>query len=162
MKDKGNIALAAGKIDDAIELYSSAIALDPQNHVLYSNRSAAYAKAKLYEKALNDANKTLELKPDWAKGYSRKGSALAFMDRIDEAINCYEAGLRIDPTNAALKKDLEAARCNDYAKADLRNPFSIPDLFVRLQNDSRTKALLADPSYVSMINDIRSNPNSMG
>lgn len=44
--------------------------------MLYSNRSGAYASLKNYEKALEDANKTTELKPDWAKGYGRKGSAL--------------------------------------------------------------------------------------
>lgn len=31
---------------------------------------------KDYEHALEDANKTTELKPDWAKGWGRKGSAL--------------------------------------------------------------------------------------
>ena len=56
--------------------FSQAIAIEPGNHVLYSNRSGAYASMKNYDKALEDANKTTELKPDWAKGWGRKGSAL--------------------------------------------------------------------------------------
>jgi stress-induced-phosphoprotein 1 len=44
--------------------------------VLYSNRSGAYASLKNYQKALEDANKTTEIKPDWAKGWGRKGAAL--------------------------------------------------------------------------------------
>jgi stress-induced-phosphoprotein 1 len=41
--------------------------LDGSNHVLYSNRSAAYASMRDYQHALEDAEKTVQLKPDWAK-----------------------------------------------------------------------------------------------
>jgi len=56
--------------------FSQAIELEPTNHVLYSNRSGAYASQKNFDKALEDATKTTELKPDWAKGWGRKGAAL--------------------------------------------------------------------------------------
>ena len=44
--------------------------------MLYSNRSGAYASLRDWENALADANKTTEIKPDWAKGWGRKGTAL--------------------------------------------------------------------------------------
>jgi len=46
-----------------------AIDLAPKNHVLFSNRSAAYAKQENYTAALKDAERVLELKPDWPKVY---------------------------------------------------------------------------------------------
>ena len=55
MKDQGNKAFAAKDYDKAIDLFSQAIALDPKNHVLWSNRSAAKAGKKLWEDALADA-----------------------------------------------------------------------------------------------------------
>lgn len=64
---KGNAAFSAGRFPEAAEHFSSAIAADPSNHVLYSNRSAAHASMGQYSQALEDAKKTVELKGDWAK-----------------------------------------------------------------------------------------------
>ena len=61
------------KIDDdmeftqAIDQFTAAIELNHSNYTLYSNRSAAYVRLGRYAEALEDAKKTLELKPDWPK-----------------------------------------------------------------------------------------------
>lgn len=55
LKDLGNKAFAAKDYDKAIDFFSQAIALDPQNHVLWSNRSAAKVGKKEYAAALEDA-----------------------------------------------------------------------------------------------------------
>lgn len=60
--------MSANNFDEAIKLYTQAIAIDGKNHVLYSNRSAAYAKSGKYDLALEDAEKTIQIKPDWGKG----------------------------------------------------------------------------------------------
>ncbi|KYQ58410.1 Stress-induced-phosphoprotein 1 [Trachymyrmex zeteki] len=106
LKEKGNTALQTGNYDEAIRCYTDAIVLDGNNHVLYSNRSAAYAKSEKYQQALEDAEKTVSLKPDWGKGYSRKGSALAYLGRYDESIRAYEKGLQLDPNNPQLRSSL--------------------------------------------------------
>jgi stress-induced-phosphoprotein 1 len=66
-KAKGNAAFSAGSYQEGIDAFSEAIKLAPNNHVLYSNRSACYASLKKYDEALADANKTVELKRDWPK-----------------------------------------------------------------------------------------------
>lgn len=73
-KDIGNKALQAGNIDAAIEAYTQAIAIDPNDHVFYSNRCAAYMKNEDYSNALQDGEKCIEINPTWAKGYNRKGA----------------------------------------------------------------------------------------
>lgn len=57
------------------EKFTQAIAIESENHILYSNRSAVYAAQAEYEKALEDAEKAISIKPDWSKGYARKGAA---------------------------------------------------------------------------------------
>ena len=56
LKDQGNKAFAARDWDKAIDLFSQAIAIDPKNHVLWSNRSAAKAGKKDWAGALSDAD----------------------------------------------------------------------------------------------------------
>lgn len=162
LKDKGNTALQANKFDEAIKYYTEAIGLDNKNHVLYSNRSAAYAKAGKYTQALEDAEKTVQLKPDWGKGYSRKGSALAYLGRIDESIMAYEDGLKHEPDNAQLKEGLHGVRAQQFGNKGMASPFMTPDLFIKLRADPRTRAYLDDPEYVKLIQDLQTNPHSLG
>ncbi|KAJ3644368.1 hypothetical protein Zmor_027033 [Zophobas morio] len=159
LKDKGNAALEAKHYGDAIDYYTEAINLDPKNHVLYSNRSAAYAKAHIFDRALADANKTVEIKPDWSKGYSRKGTALAYLGRLDEAIATYTKGLEVDPNNAQLRQALKEVRARKVFSRGFPNPFNRVDLMAKLWSDPRTAALLRNPSYESKIRLLESNPN---
>jgi stress-induced-phosphoprotein 1 len=95
--------------DDRLsEKFTEAIALTPENHILYSNRSAAYASKKDWENALTDAKKTTELKPDWPKGWGRQGTALFGKGDLLGAHDAYEEGLKLDPHNAGMKNDLAA------------------------------------------------------
>ena len=55
LKNEGNKAFQAKDYDKAIELFSKAIEQDPNNFVLWSNRSAAKAGKKQWQAALEDA-----------------------------------------------------------------------------------------------------------
>lgn len=55
LKNQGNKAFQSKDYDKAIELFSQAIKLDPKNHVLWSNRSAARAGKREWAEALADA-----------------------------------------------------------------------------------------------------------
>lgn len=88
--------------------FTQAIAIEPSNHILYSNRSAAYASKKDYQHALEDAEKVTEIKPDWAKGWGRKGAAMHGLGDLLGAHDAYEEGLKLDPNNAQNKNGLAA------------------------------------------------------
>lgn len=78
--------------------------------VLFSNRSAAFASKKDYRAALLDAEKAIQLKPDWAKGYGRKGAALFGSGDYAAAKLAYEEGLKVDPS---AKMNIDGAAAAD-------------------------------------------------
>lgn len=64
---QSNQACHDGDFHTAIVLYNEALGADPQNCILYSNRSAAYMKIQQYDKALDDAIRARLLNPKWPK-----------------------------------------------------------------------------------------------
>jgi stress-induced-phosphoprotein 1 len=73
-KEKGDKHLKAREFDAAIEAYTNAIAINPNDYVFYSNRSAAYLSKGDAIAALRDAEDVIRINASWAKGYSRKGN----------------------------------------------------------------------------------------
>ena len=70
-------------------MYTNALNEMPTDHTIFGNRSASYLKIKFYDKALQDADKCIELKPDWFEGYQRKGNILHVMGKHVEALIAY-------------------------------------------------------------------------
>lgn len=64
---QSNQACQNGDFETAVGLYGEAIALDPCNHILFSNRSAALVKLGHFARALQDASRAVELNAKWPK-----------------------------------------------------------------------------------------------
>mmetsp|Transcript_13785 Transcript_13785/g.20483 ORF Transcript_13785/g.20483 Transcript_13785/m.20483 type:complete len:565 (+) Transcript_13785:81-1775(+) len=163
-KAKGNAAQQAGKFDEAIAFYSKAIELDGSNHVYYSNRSAAYLSKSDAENALKDAEKCIQVKPDWPKGFSRKGAALHKLKRFEEAANEYENGLKIAPDDAGLKRGLEEvlkAKTSSSALPSQFNNLFGGNILAKLAGNPKFSSYLADPSFVSKVMALQNNPGNL-
>ncbi|KIW81341.1 hypothetical protein Z517_04366 [Fonsecaea pedrosoi CBS 271.37] len=170
LKAEGNKAFAAKDFKTAVDKFSQAIELDPTNHVLYSNRSGAYASLKEYQKALDDANKTTELKPDWAKGWGRKGAAQHGLGDLVGAKDAFEEALKLEPSNTQARQGLEAveraieaeARADGADLGGLGNMFNDPQLIQKLASNPKTSKYLADPQFMAKLQRLAKNPQEMG
>ncbi|KAE8377478.1 hypothetical protein BDV26DRAFT_263666 [Aspergillus bertholletiae] len=173
LKAEGNKAFSAKDYPTAIDKFTQAIAIEPENHILYSNRSAVYSAQSEYEKALEDANKATEIKPDWSKGWQRKGAAYRGLGDLLAAHDAYEEALKIEPGNDQAKSGMNAVKraIDAEAQADgvtgdplggLGGIFNDPQLFQKLASNPKTSALLADGEFMAKLQRIKQNPNSVG
>ncbi|KAL6903776.1 hypothetical protein ACP4OV_004589 [Aristida adscensionis] len=164
-KAKGNAAFAAGRFEEAVGHFTDAIALAPDSHVLYSNRSAAYASLHRYAEALADAERTVALRPDWAKGYSRLGAAHLGLGDHARAVAAYEKGLALEPSNEALRSGLaqaQAAPRRPASGADaIGRVFQGPELWSKIAADPTTRGYLDQPDFVQMLREVQRNPSSL-
>ena len=169
----GNTAFSAGNYADAVKHFTDAIGVDAANHVFYSNRSAAYAALNDYDAALTDADKTVAIKPDWVKGYSRKGAALYGLKRYDDACDAYNKGLEIDGTNDACKSGLADAETAAVRAMGAAGPggdpmgsigamLSSPELYGKLATNPATRGFLSQPDFIAMLTDVQKNPDKFG
>jgi tetratricopeptide (TPR) repeat protein len=80
---KGNALMSQKLYDSAIEQYTEAIKLDA-NPVYYSNRAAAWGGLGEHGKAVEDAEKAIELDPKFSKAYSRLGYVIQMLIMLRE------------------------------------------------------------------------------
>jgi len=109
-KHAGNKAFTQGQFLQAITLYSDAIELTPDNHLLYSNRAQAYLLNKELEKALADADKCIALKPDFPKGHLRRGAVLSELGRKEDSIKSLTEAHNLAPRDDEISQALAKAK----------------------------------------------------
>ena len=160
LKELGNKSLSSKQYDDAIEYYTKAIALK-EDHVFYSNRSAAYLSKGDTENALLDGSKCIDISPTWPKGYSRKGAALHAQGQYDEALTVYKAGLEIAPDDSSLKSavnDVMKAKSSSSSRGAPGGGLFGPAMLAKLAGHPKFGPKLADPAFLQKLSLVQSNP----
>lgn len=105
-KEKGNAQYKKGKCQAAIACYTRAIDHDPDNAIYPANRAMAHLKMKRYKEAADDCTTAIKLDKKYTKAWLRRATALVGMGSLEESIPDFEQVLKLDPKNAAAKKEL--------------------------------------------------------
>jgi stress-induced-phosphoprotein 1 len=132
-KEQGNAEFKKGNHAKAIEYYTYATELDPNNHIFFSNRATAYFTMGNYEKSLRDSNKAITKNVQWWKGHHKKIECLLKLNRPTEAQEAAVAAQRLFPDKTAFNQ-LEA-----QAKAAQRGSMS-PAEWLKTQGNEHFKA----------------------
>jgi len=156
---QGNAAFSAGNFEQAVEAFDAAIAVDPTNHILYSNKAAALTSLNKFEEALESAEKCIELQPGFVKGYSRKGGALFGLKRYEGAEEAYAKALELDPNNAQAQDGLKLAK--EHVGGKKKSLFLDPENLAKLMADERTRSLMAQPDFMSILKECEESPQMM-
>jgi len=96
LKGKGNAAMAKKDYPSAIEYYTQALRIVPDNPIYLSNRAAAYSSTAQYEKAILDAQVAVDTDPTYAKAWSRLGHARFAKGDVRGAMEAYKAGIEAE------------------------------------------------------------------
>lgn len=120
LKLRGAKAVEGKNYAGALKFYTEAIKLDPADATLFSNRSLCHLKFFEAQDALLDANACIRRRPEWQKGYYRKGAALMSLKEYKEACDAFMAGVKLDPGNEEMQEAFweaaEAMRKEHLAK----------------------------------------------
>lgn len=171
-KAQGNQAAKEGRLADAIDCYTKAINIDGSNHVYYSNRANIYHQLEDYDAAIADAEKCIELKPSFGKGFLRKADALAATGKREEAMEVLRDGIEscgnTEPLLSQRLSSLEASTggfggapgAGDPG-AFMRNMFNAEGMAKIRANAKTAKYLAEDPALEQKLAMVASNPQMM-
>ncbi|KAM7419797.1 hypothetical protein PAMA_016746 [Pampus argenteus] len=99
-----------GQYSQAVDMFTEAICCDPKDHRFYGNRSSCYCCLEQYSSALTDAQRAIQLAPDWPMGYCHKACALMGLKRYLEVEKAMEEVLKLDQLCKEASSILSACR----------------------------------------------------
>ena len=127
LKYRGVARYYLERYTEAIDDYTQAIALNPQDARSYHNRGNAKSDLGNHAEAIEDYNKAIELDPQGTQIYHDRGNAKYSLEEYTEAIEDYSKAIEINPqyiqaytsradTKSALENFKEAIE--DYKKSN--------------------------------------------
>ena len=90
----------ARRFAEALAIYDKAIALMPDNAVVYSNRGIVLQGLRRFAEALASYDKAIALNPGYADAHSNRGNALQDLKRFEEAVASYDEAIALKPDHA--------------------------------------------------------------
>ena len=122
LKEQGNAAFRQDQFTEAMNFYTRALALAPQEAVLYSNRALCELRLKKFQLAREDAEDAIELDPGQVKYHRLLSESLYNLDLFSEATTSCKAGLELDPRDEVLLLRLrDCESCVSISETD-KNP----------------------------------------
>jgi tetratricopeptide (TPR) repeat protein len=100
VQTRGTVYFYKGDYARAIEDYSQAIKLDPNNSEIFDNRCWTRATANQLQEALKDCRESLRLRPNVAAAMDTLAFVYLRLGDYDRAIATYNDSLKIDPRSA--------------------------------------------------------------
>jgi tetratricopeptide (TPR) repeat protein len=145
---RGNSYLKLFKYENAIDDFTSAIALDSNvvNHQAYFNRGISYYNIKKYEDAIADFTISIRMKTDFPDAYYYRGLSNYNIEKYDESFIDYAKTVRINPDYT--EAYIETAVICRMNKRYFREIFNLTEA-IRIETDSSKSRL--DLNYLSRL-----------
>jgi tetratricopeptide (TPR) repeat protein len=119
---RGYAAASNQQFQDAINDYSEAAKLTPQDVRVYEQRAAVEMKIEDYDKALADYSEVIKLKPNEARYYNYRAYIYELRNDLKNSMADTEKVLKMDPNN----KDAKARKQRIEQKIAENTPLTPP------------------------------------
>jgi tetratricopeptide (TPR) repeat protein len=112
-----------GKIHEALACYDRALAANPKNDAILTNKAIALISLGRYDESLACSQKVIAINPYGAGVWINKGIALEKLGRLPEAAEALEQAVAISPYNAYTRALLGIVyqKLEMYDKAEAQN-----------------------------------------
>merc|ERR1712032_1675403 len=132
-KAKGDEHFRNSEYRAAVKCYDRTLERNPDSYITLTNRAAArlaYETEKFkVEEILEDAQRALEINPQWHKAKFREGIVLCKLHRYDEAIWALEEGQRMDRTNhGGWEEEIQKVKDDRIAWHNRKKPSYLHDV----------------------------------
>lgn len=118
-----------GQFDEAVPVFTRAVALDPTSAEVHANFGSLLLKLKRYDEARAALDKALALKPDFPTAWSDLGNTLMHMRLFDRSIAAHDRAIALVPDYAEAYGHrgtvLMLARRNEEANRDFDRALSL-------------------------------------
>lgn len=120
LKSEGNKAYKSTNYEKALEYYTKCLELQPNDHIIHSNRCLCYINLKNYDKALEEVETALKISPNHAKSYYNYGLILFNQNKPQESLEMFKKSYNLDQ-NESTKNRIE--ECELYLSENSLNIF---------------------------------------
>lgn len=103
----GNELYKAARHSEACVAYGEGLEYDPYNAVLLSNRAACMSKLEQFEKAIEDCNTALKVRPSYSKARLRRADCNAKLGKLEASIQDYEVLMKENPDDEEVGKAMK-------------------------------------------------------
>jgi len=153
-KAKGNEFFKKGDYPGAIKHYTEAIARNPDDAKIYSNRAASYTKLTEFNLGLKDCDSCIRLDPTFIKGYIRKGKIHQAMRQFSKAQDAYQHAVDLDANNnEALQGIRECVMADNGDEEEIKK---------RAMADPEIQQILKDPAMRMILEQMQNDPKALG
>lgn len=113
MKEEGNSHFKSGRLQQAVDVYTQALEVDPlnkgTNSKILQNRALCYIRLKNYKPAIVDCDNALKLDPSYTKARKTRAKALGESGDWEEAVREYKALQEANPSEPGIGRDVRNA-----------------------------------------------------
>ncbi|CAL9116443.1 unnamed protein product [Musa acuminata var. zebrina] len=142
----GNDLFKASKFREACVAYGEGLHHDPQNAILLCNRAACRSKLGQWEKAIEDCNAALNMRPSYTKARLRRADCNAKLERWEASVQDYEALIDQLPGDEEVGKALSEARQQlKKQRGEGSMDTKVGANFVRVTNKDQLKQFIMAP-----------------